>query len=147
MMQTLEKILVAIDFSRLTDRVMKAALEMAEKFGAKLELVFVVEDMTPYSWLSIPHISMDVLEDEMAQHAVSKLEGLAEDTIEDRFAYTTKVLRGVPAEQIVTEAESSGCGLIVMGTHGYRGLEKRLLGSVAEQVLKHAPCPVLVVNP
>ena len=146
-MQTNEKILVAVDFSSLSDRVMDAAMEMAEKFGAALHLVFVVEDLAPYAWVSIPHISMDVLEKEMVQSASAKIERLADEKIGDHFTWTTKVLTGNPSEAIVSHAESEGCTLIVMGTHGYRGLEKRLLGSVAERVLKHAPCPVLVVNP
>ena len=146
-MQTKQKILVAVDFSSLSDRVLDKAMEMAEKFDASLHLVFVVEDLAPYAWVSIPHISMDVLEKEMVEHAAVKVERIADEKIGDRFSWTTKVLSGVPAKAIISQAESEGCTLIVMGTHGYRGLEKRLLGSVSEQVLKHAPCPVLVVNP
>ena len=146
-MQTKQKILVAVDFSSLSERVINTAMEMAEKFGAELHLVFVVEDLAPYAWVSIPHISMDVLEQEMVQSASTKIERLAYEKIGDRFSWTTKVLNGNPSEAIVSHAQSEGCTLIVMGTHGYRGLEKRLLGSVSERVLKHAPCPVLVVNP
>jgi nucleotide-binding universal stress UspA family protein len=142
-----QKILVAVDFSGLTGRVMEAGLEMAAKFGAALHLVFVVEDMAPYAWVSIPHISLDILEEEMVQNASAKIEKLAEETIGDSFPYITKVLKGVPAAEIVAHAKREGCDFIVMGTHGYRGLEKRLLGSVAEQVLRNASCPVLVVNP
>ena len=80
-MRTVEKILVAVDFSALTDKVLQTAMEMAEKYGAALKIVYVVEDLEPYSWLSIPHISTDVLEAEMVKSATSKIERLAEEKI------------------------------------------------------------------
>jgi len=146
-MHPVRKILVAVDFSKLTGKVLDAAVIMAEKFSAELNVVFVVENMEPYSWVSIPHISFDLLEDEMLKNAETKIERLVYDTVHDRLPCTTKVLKGIPAAQIISHAKSEGCDLIIMGTHGYRGLEKALLGSVAEQVLKNAPCPVLVVHP
>jgi nucleotide-binding universal stress UspA family protein len=57
------------------------------------------------------------------------------------------VLRGDIADEIVKTAAEKNVDLIVMGTHGRKGLEKVLLGSVAERVIKNAPCPVMTVNP
>ncbi len=58
-----------------------------------------------------------------------------------------EVVSGDPAEEIMRYAETEGVDLIVMGTHGRKGLERIIFGSVAEQVVKNAPVPVLVVNP
>jgi nucleotide-binding universal stress UspA family protein len=58
-----------------------------------------------------------------------------------------RLRQGRPAREIVTVAKGVGCELIVMGTHGRTGLRRALLGSVAEDVLRHAPCPVLTVRP
>ena len=58
-----------------------------------------------------------------------------------------KVLSGDVAEEIINYTESQGIDMIIMGTHGYKGLEKVLFGSVAEKVVKTAPCPVLTINP
>jgi nucleotide-binding universal stress UspA family protein len=58
-----------------------------------------------------------------------------------------KVLIGDVAEEIIRHAEESGMDLIVMGTHGYKGLEKVMFGSVAEKVVRSSPCPVLTINP
>ena len=58
-----------------------------------------------------------------------------------------RLRQGRPASEIITVAKGVGCELIVMGTHGRTGLRRVLLGSVAEDVLRHAPCPVLTVRP
>jgi len=58
-----------------------------------------------------------------------------------------KVLVGDVGEEIIRHAEESGMDMIVMGTHGYKGLEKVMFGSVAEKVVRSSPCPVLTINP
>lgn len=145
-MEAVQKILTAVDFSAQTEKVLEAAVSMARNFDAQLLVVFVVEEMTPYAWVTVPHISFDILEEEMGKTAESKLETLVEEKLPAGISCSTEVRRGAPAKEIVDCAQKEGCSFIVMGTHGYRGMEKMLLGSVAEQVLKNAPCPVLVVN-
>ena len=58
-----------------------------------------------------------------------------------------KVLVGDVAEEIIRHAEETSMDLIVMGTHGYKGIEKVMFGSVAEKVVRSSPCPVLTINP
>jgi universal stress protein A len=145
-MEVIQKILTAVDFSDLTDKVLDAAINMAQKFDAELRILYVVEDMTPYAWVSVPHISFDVLELEMNRSAEVKLEKLRLEKLPAGLVCRTEVRKGSPAKEIVDCASSESCSLIVMGTHGYGGMEKMLLGSVADQVLKSAPCPVLVVR-
>lgn len=145
-METFRKILVAIDFSGQTGKVLAAAFEMAQKFDAELRLVFVVEDMTPWAWMSIPNVSFDVLEQEMDKKAEAKLEKLVQEELPAGLSCITEVRKGNPAREIVDCARKEASSLIVMGTHGYRGMEKMLLGSVAGQVLQDAPCPVLVIR-
>ena len=62
-------------------------------------------------------------------------------------ALNSKVLMGDVAEQIIDYAISGQGNLIVMGTHGYKGLEKIMFGSIADKVVKAAPCPIMTVNP
>lgn len=145
-MHAIRKILTAVDFSSQTDKVLDAAISMAVKFEAEVQLVFVVEEMSPYAWVTVPHISFDILEEEMGKSAETKLEKLVEEKLPAGLSCKTEVRKGIPAKEIVDCARKEGSSLIVMGTHGYRGMEKVLLGSVAEQVLQSAPCPVLVIN-
>ena len=145
-MAAIEKILTAIDFSGHTGKVLDTAIFMAGKFGAEMQLLFVVEEMTPYAWVTVPHISFDIMEEEMSKSAEARLEKLVLEKLPAGLSCRTEVRKGVPARELTDCARKEGSSLIIMGTHGYRGMEKMLLGSVAEQVLQNAPCPVLVVN-
>jgi len=145
-MEAKQKILTAVDFSELTDKVLDAASNLAQKFGAELRLVYVVEEMTPYAWVSVPNISFDVMELEMDKSAAARLRKLVLEKLPSSLSCSTDVRKGNPAKEIVDCARINGDSLIVMGTHGYRGMEKVLLGSVANKVLQSAPCPVLVVR-
>ena len=84
-------------------------------------------------------IHRDYLED--TQHQLREL-------VPDDFDgdWETEVVRGNPAEAIVDYAQEHGVDLIVMGSHGHTGLRHLLMGSVAEHVLRHAPCPMLIVR-
>jgi universal stress protein A len=76
-----------------------------------------------------------------------KLEQVAKELGKQRGPVKTFLSTGVPAEEIVRVANQDSTDLIVMGTHGWSGVRHMLLGSVAEKILRSAPCPVLVVKP
>jgi len=71
---------------------------------------------------------------------------LAKQPDEVRSHVTAELKHGVPAEVILDTAKEAGFDLVVVGTHGRRGVKRFLLGSVAERVIRHAHCPVLVVR-
>jgi nucleotide-binding universal stress UspA family protein len=74
------------------------------------------------------------------------LEQLCGREIGSRGRFQVQVRDGVPWEEVVTAARESNTDLIILSTHGRTGLSHALLGSVAERVMRHAPCPVLVVR-
>jgi nucleotide-binding universal stress UspA family protein len=119
------EILVAIDFSAASERALAAARDYARTFGARLHLLHVVPPTTD------PRPSPG-------------LEALAA-SIRDGLTVETAVTAGLPAAQIVRYAERRGVDLVVVGTHGRTGVTRALLGSVAEAVVRSAPCPVLTV--
>lgn len=84
--------------------------------------------------------------DEACDHARANLEQDAAPLREAGFEVETEVLRGDPPTAIAEHAAARGAGLVVMGTHGYSGLKHVLLGSTAERVLQHAPCPVMTLR-
>ncbi|MEW6428132.1 MAG: universal stress protein [Thermodesulfobacteriota bacterium] len=139
-------ILVAIDFGEMTAAVVAAAVEQARGLGNDLQFLYVVEDLSRFTALSVPHISLDEVEREMQQSAQGKMAKLLEEHRADGVKMSGAVGVGKAAEQIVAMAKQSGAPLIVMGTHSYSGIEKMVLGSVAEKVLRTAPCSVLVVK-
>ena len=149
-MTEITKILVAIDFSENAPKILEAAAYVANKFEAELCVVHVVEGLEDYSGFAIPHISLEKLEEDLRKAAESKMAGFVEDEMAELktpVPFKDKVLTGDVAEELKQYVTQENCHLIIIGTHGYKGLEKTLFGSVAEKVLKVAPCPVLTVNP
>ena len=82
----------------------------------------------------------------MKRGAEKKMENFLDENLDPSVASKSKVLIGHVAEKISLFAKAEGIDLIIMGTHGYKGLERMLLGSVTEKVLRMAPCSVLTIN-
>ncbi len=145
-MAEIKTILFPTDFTEASVKVLPYATYLADKLGAKLMVLFVVEELSKYANFYVPHSALDNLEAELMESARKKMESFVEDYFEG-FPVETIIRRGDVPEEIIKVAEEKGIDLIVMGTHGRKGLEKVLLGSVAERVVKGAPCPVMTVNP
>jgi nucleotide-binding universal stress UspA family protein len=146
-MPAFKKILFPIDFSECSEKVFPKAIQMAETFDAKLYLLFVVRDI---SYLTTIDVSRDLLMNtvaEVARAGEKQMEAFCDKYLRDFSNYETKVVFGSPAEEILKYADDQGIDLIIMGTHGRKGLERTLMGSVADHVIKHAAVPVLTTNP
>jgi len=142
------RILVPTDFSPPSNTALDYARMLADKFGSALEVLHVIDDPTVTSEY-VPDgfaASTDNIRAGLVQQSQRGLDRLM--TSADRVRYHAHVesLFGVPAETIADYAMATGAGLIVMGTHGRTGLAHLLMGSVAEQVVRTAPCPVLTVR-
>ena len=146
-MNKIEKILVPIDFSENSAKVLDTAIFFAEKFNAKLFVVFVMQTLEDYSGFFVPHMPIAQFEEEMRQSAEKKMGSFIEENMKKGVPHDATVLNGDIAEELINYAKDKDTDLIIMGTHGYKGLEKVLFGSVADKVVKLAPCPVLTVNP
>jgi nucleotide-binding universal stress UspA family protein len=147
MLQDTKKILVPVDFSENSQKILQAGIQVAKKFDAALTVLFVVQSIDHYSGFYIPHIPISQFEEEMVENANKKMEAFLEENMDRAVPFSPKVLIGDVSEEIIKFAELEKFDMIVMGTHGYKGMEKVLFGSVAERVVKRAPCPVLTVNP
>lgn len=140
------KILVPIDFSAHSDEAMRIAVDLAKRYSAAITLVNVYQpiDLTlpEGAWIITPDQERVILA------AFKERLGRAEKQLADLGAagIESHVLQGVIAPEIVGYARENQIALIVMGTQGRTGLRHFLLGSVAEHVLRTAPCPVLVVK-
>jgi len=146
-MTNFKKIMVPIDFSENSPKVLQSAIDVAEKFDAALSIVFVVQSLEDYSGFFVPHMPISQFEGEMVESAERKMENFLEENFKSKLPYNSTVLKGDVAEEIIDYAAQNDIAMIVMGTHGYKGLEKVLFGSVAEKVVKTSPCPVLTINP
>ncbi|WP_137287393.1 universal stress protein [Halorussus salinisoli] len=139
-----DRILVPTDGSTETERAVEHAAELAAEHGAQLHGVYVVNSATfaglpmETSWEGVG----DVLREE-GETALARVEDIAE---EYGVQVTSKLLNGSPSRCIVEYAEGEDCDLVVMGTHGRGGIDRLLLGSVAEGVVRACSVPVLTVQ-
>ncbi|MEJ2689965.1 MAG: universal stress protein [Deltaproteobacteria bacterium] len=143
----INKILVPVDFSKNSAKIVQESLYIAGRFKAQLSFIFVVQSFGDYSGFFVPHMPVARFEEELVQGAEKKMKEFLGEILPPELQYQSKVVSGDVAEEIIGFAESEGFDLIIMGTHGYKGLEKVLFGSVADRVVKTAPCPVTTINP
>lgn len=151
-MQAIKSILTPVDFSDNAGKIVKAAAYVAGTFKAELHLVFVAQTFEDYSGFFVPPVNLPNLEEELFASAQQQMETYVEEN-KAMFAEagvihaTGKVLSGDVGEEILKYAAKKKVQLIIMGTHGYKGLERIMFGSVADKVVKTACCPVMTINP
>ena len=145
-MTRITRILVPTDFSATADAALDYAFGLAERFGASLQLLHVVDDPFVYEGMSAEAYITEapMIRTAMLQDAREKL-GRRAGT-RGGVGVESEVLFGHGARTIAEYAAERGIDLIVMGTHGRTGLAHVLIGSVAERVVRTAPCPVLTVR-
>jgi nucleotide-binding universal stress UspA family protein len=158
----IQKILVPIDYSGDACQALQWGASLAGKYGAKLLLLHVLpkaveevypdgiglvsptssyyEGMAPGVWTKRPIIV------DLVDQAHTKLRDFAHKNLKDAVPVQVNVAVGKPAEEILRVVREEGGDLIVMGTHGRTGVRHLLLGSVAEEVTRHAPCSVFTVR-
>ena len=143
----IRRILVPVDFSAPSCRALDYATALAGNLGASINLVHVLPDppLSQSAWeLYVPE-SPEVRE-QRYRDASARLADLAAVCTEWGGHVTTEVRLGSPTGEIEAAAIDYGSDLIVMSTHGRTGLPHLLLGSIAERLLRTAPCPVLMVR-
>lgn len=142
----LKRILVPTDFSPAADRALDMAIELARTFGGTVVL------MHTYGIPTYAYAGMDAL---YTAEFMSVLETGARTALDEAVlarkgidvAIATALYSGVPWEQILLAVQQHEIGLVVMGTHGRKGIAHALLGSVAEKIVRLSPVPVLTVRP
>ena len=146
----IKKILVPLDGSTLAEKALPYAKSLARKFEAKLILVRVLESvLRPILVMSGYGEVMDQVPPAFRAESEINLSKLYLKIIQDKLHLPARIsiLEGAPeAEAIIDFACQESVDLIVMSTHGRSGISRWLYGSVAEKVLQHAPCPVLLIN-
>lgn len=142
------RILVPTDFSPASDAALDYARVLSATFGSSLQLLHVIDDPTGASEF-VPDgfaLPTEEIRSGLVEHARKRLGTLMSVVDRTHLHAHAETLFGAPAQTIVDYATAIGAELVVMGTHGRTGLAHLLMGSVAEQVVRTAPCPVLTVR-
>ena len=141
----IRSILVPIDFSQASNKALTYAAALSEQFGATMTLLFVVEPLaTPDFMQAFP---LMLGNEELHATCKEKLEKFVRKNGVKRTLIEKVLVRdGRAFHEISEAARTLKVDLLVISTHGYSGLNHAILGSVTERVVRHAPCPVLVVR-
>ncbi len=140
------RILVPIDFSDYSKAALKFSVEFAEKFGAELTLIYVVEPFLYPPDFSMGQIALPAVNLELDKRAEEQLGKLAAAEIGDRLKVRTVVKSGTPFVEILDYAKTEDIDLIIISTHGHTGVEHLLFGSTTDKVVRKSPCPVLTLR-
>ncbi len=142
----LQRILVAVDFSDDSKIALEYAGVLAGRLGASLSVVHVVEPDLGTPNFEAPPVAVKATDSERLAEAKLDLSALGESMLGICRVVETSVRSGIAFFEIAEAAKSLGADFIVLGAHGLAGSSPSLLGSTVEKVVRHAPCPVLVVR-
>ena len=140
----LQSVLVPVDFSNTSLKALQYAVRFADQFGGRLTLLSVLETAATPDFLNFPL----VMEPDVAMKAAKeRLESVVQRArIPARLIEKILVRHGTPFVEITEAARTLKVDLIILTTHGHTGLKHVLMGSTAERVVRHAPCPMLTVR-
>lgn len=142
----IRRVLYSTDYSEASELALPVAVGLASTYHAELVVLHVAErlvDVVPVA-AGVPPIEMD-LEAEPSESARERLEEWAEERLADDLNFRIELVDGDAAEMIVEVADEQDADIVVLGTQGHSRVERFLIGSVTEKVLRRAHCPVLAV--
>ncbi len=143
----LNRVLVATDFSEFGDLALRYGCELAKGFGAELHLVHAIEPPSAaYSEFGMGYIGLEEVEATLQKEASARLKRLPDPQAPAPVTIIREVLLGTPFREIIKYAREHEIDLLVVGTHGRGAIAHMLMGSTAERIVRHAPCPVLTVR-
>lgn len=147
-MNTIRRILWPTDFSEQAQRALPYVNGLARQFSARVDVIHVLPSSVPMASM-VGHAAAAMTEalKSMDEHARETIGEVVDGQIADDIVVTSAVMTGSAAHEIASYAQAQSIDLIILATHGETGLVRLVSGSVAEKVVRLAPCPVLSVPP
>ncbi len=146
-MNTYQRILFPVDLTETTEKLVPNVVTMVDKFNAQLHVLFVVRVFQYFTNIYVPNPSIDLFETELVEGARKKMDEFVRAHFGRLPSVQSEVILGDPSDTILSYIADNNIDMVVMGTHGRKGLDRVIFGSVAERVIKWAHIPVLVINP
>lgn len=145
-MKDITKILCAVDLSEHSKQVAEYAATLARKLNASVIVVYTAPSLSQYVGFHVPPNTIENFVGEIVTGAEQSMQNFVAENFAGIDA-KGKVLIGYAAEEILNRANEEHADMIIMGTHGRKGIDRILFGSVAEKVVKNARIPVLTIRP
>lgn len=146
-MKAFKKILFPVDFSDVSPKIAPWVLMVAESFDAEIHLLFVARGLEYLSDVYVSPAAIQSFAGDIIQGGETSMEEFVEAHFDKYSALKTKVVLGDATEKILDYITAEKIDLVIMGTHGRKGLERVFFGSVADRVIKMSQVPVLSINP
>ena len=143
----IKKILFPLDLTENSSKILPYVLSVSEKYNSQIYLIHVVQDLNKWGKLYVPHPSLDKFQEEAIKNAEKAMDKICENQLQSCPNFQKRVVSGDTVDEILKIIESENIDLLIMGTHGRKGLEHVIFGSVAENIVKKSPVPVLSINP
>ena len=144
-----KRIVAPTDFSPFGEVGIRAAAELAHRVGARISLLHVVpeDELEALASAHQPRHPVDLIYQDLETALMDQFRRVVPVDVRRDVAVEPVVTVGMPVTEILRAARLKGADMIVMGTHGRTGFTRMVMGSVTEQVVRRAPCPVLTVRP
>ena len=146
-MKQVQKILFPIDFAANFETLVPWVETFAAKFDATVYVLFVAQDLSHFATFYVPHGNIEEFQQQAIDSARKRMAAAVEEFFKKFPKLETRVELGSPAEKILALVQKEKVDMIIMGAQGRAGLERVIFGSVANKVVKSAPCPVLTIHP
>jgi nucleotide-binding universal stress UspA family protein len=146
-MKEFKRILFPVDLSESSANIVPYVQTVARKFEAQIHILFAARVFEYFTSIYVPHPSINKFEKEIIAGAEKRLYEFLDEHFSEFPNAKTAVVAGDASEEILSYTEDHHIDLVIMGTHGRKGMDKIIFGSVAERVVKMSPVPVMVVNP
>ena len=146
-MSYFKRILFPIDLSDVSPKIAPWVMMMAERFEAQICLLFVART---FEYLYSFHLSQKDINNfvlRFTEGAEAKIKEFVDNNLKGYSNFNTEIVYGDPADEILEYIGHEEIDLVIMGTHGRKGLDRIFFGSVADRVVKMSPVPVLTINP
>ncbi len=146
-MNKFSKILFPVDLSEISPNMVPYVSEIAEKFNSEIHILFVVRVLDHFAGYNISVSMINDFQNKIVKGIEDSLCEFNNKHFNNSPNVTAVVEIGDISATILNYIENNGIDLLIMGTHGRKGLDKVMFGSVAERISKSAPVPILLVNP
>jgi nucleotide-binding universal stress UspA family protein len=142
-----KNILFPVDLSETSPKIVPFVSSIADKYDSTVHTLFVARIFQHFTSIYVPHPSITIFENEIFEGAQKSLFEFCEEHFKKTDRIKTVVVKGDPAEEILNYINKEDIDLLIMGTHGRKGLDKVMFGSVAEKISKTASVPIMLINP
>ena len=142
-----QRILFPVDLTESSEKLVPHVVTMMDRFNAQLHVLYVVRVFQYFTNIYVPNPSIDLFETELVEGAHKKMNEFMSAYFSRYDNAHSEVMLGDPSDAVLNYTREHNMDMVIMGTHGRKGLDRVIFGSVAERVIKGAHIPVLVINP